>query len=156
MRLTLPKFREILENHGFMAMTDEPYASCLKALKSAEGEGTRDFIAAYCDAYKKRYNFSPRIAGRAAGTAKRIVSELGLETAIEYAWAYLSSNEGFFVTKRHDLATMENNLLAIQQLIETGRTVTRAQLHQNDRAQANAEAMREHLESQGRLDDRPE
>ena len=119
-----------------------PSDSCAKAqqpevMGSGEGPSGEDdsgseherspvqmFIAAYCEAYKAKYEFSPLIADQ-AGSAKNIVKALGFAKATELIDPYLSMTDAWFLTKRHDLHTMKSNLNAIKQFHETGQTVTR-------------------------------
>ena len=87
----------------------------------------RQFIAAYCEAYKAKYTVNPVIDGRAQGIAKRVVDSkngIGPTKAIALVKAYLQMNDQWFLKKKHDLFTFEQNLNSIELFAETGKQIT--------------------------------
>jgi len=88
------------------------------------------FIAAYCDVYKARYGNTPPIGGKEAGIAKRIVKTVGQEKALRLAEVYLSMPDPWFLTKAHDLTTMEQNLAKIAMQADTGRSATKGDIRE--------------------------
>lgn len=96
------------------------------------------FIEAYCDAFRGRYGTNPQIIGKDAGIAKRLAKDLGVGRARDLVGTYLSMNDPFFLTKRHDLGTFATNLNAVTVKHETGAAPTRAQINEVDRRQTNA------------------
>lgn len=124
MKIPLTTFRKILEDHGFLALTNEPYEACHKALKAAEKKDLRiqDFIGRWCELYREKYppNY-PDITGKEAKAAGDIVKALGLEAAVERAEKYLQMDTPWFVTKGHDLATLLGNL----NVVKNGTVITR-------------------------------
>lgn len=91
------------------------------------------FIATYCRVWKERYQARPEITGKEQGIAKRLSGSIGTERASELVESFLRMNDSWFLQKRHDLATFEQNLNAVVQFHETGNTVSRTQIQQADK-----------------------
>lgn len=89
-------------------------------------------VGVYCDAWKLRYKSNPPIRPQDSKSLKAIGQANGLERTKELIAAYLTMNESWFIQKRHDLATFANNLTAVAQFVETGRTITRSDLRTID------------------------
>ncbi len=81
-----------------------------------------EFIALYCDTYRARYNARPAISGRDAGIAKRLIGTQGLPASLALVRAYLAMDDSWFVTKHHDLPTLEENLNKVAVHLQTGGT----------------------------------
>lgn len=90
-----------------------------------EKPDTRSFIVAYCEAYKTRYKTNPLVPDDQLGIVRSIVKAAGNARAPDYAREYLSMTDGWFLTKRHDLATLKANLNAVKIRLETGQTISR-------------------------------
>ena len=88
------------------------------------------FIAAYCEAYQSRYGNNPPIGGKGSGIAKRIVETVGQEKSLALPKVYLSMTDPWFLTKAHDLGTMEQNLAKIVMQADTGRSMTKGDIKQ--------------------------
>lgn len=97
-----------------------------------KNEKTNNFIAFYCEEFKKTYGTNPTISGRDAGIAKRIASSIGTERAKKIITAYFAMRDTWFVKKRHDLPTLEGNLNAVVVYAETGNTITHSDLKKLD------------------------
>lgn len=93
------------------------------------GQATSMFIATYCTAFKERWKTPPvQIAGRYLGAAGRMVAELGVERACQLVSTYLEMNDGYFLSRKHDLLTMESSLNSIAIKHDTGKTLSRADI----------------------------
>lgn len=86
----------------------------LKSQKPKKSTDTKSFIARYCEVYKARYQTNPVISGKGAGIASRLVKDLGEGECLNLIEAYLSMNEPWYLTKKHDLVTFEQNLNAVK------------------------------------------
>jgi hypothetical protein len=119
-----------------------------KAKKAATGG--KEIIAAYCDAFRARYGTAPTITGKDAGIASRLAKDLGQTKAIDLIGAYLSMNDPFFLTKRHDLPTFATNLNAVTVKLMTGvgSGANRAEARSNANQNALADYVRK-LEAVG-------
>lgn len=84
------------------------------------------FIGTYCRVWKDKYEARPEITGKEQGIAKRLTKDIGSERASELVESFLLMNDGWFLQKRHDLSTFEQNLNAVVQFHETGKTITRS------------------------------
>lgn len=85
------------------------------------------FISAYCSAWKSRYGCRPAIVGKDQAIAKRLTKDLGKERAVSLVGAFLRMDTEWYIVKRHDLPTLESNLNAVSQFLETGAQVTTSQ-----------------------------
>lgn len=85
-------------------------------------------IARYCERWEGRYGSRPPIDKKTAGQFKRFAEEHGLERSLRFVDAFLSMPDPWFVTKRHDFATMNANLGAVSQFADTGKMLTPAHL----------------------------
>lgn len=90
----------------------------------------KNFIARYCEVYKAKYSTNPVIDGRASGVAKRVTGAIGENRAIELIEAFLEMSDQWFVKKKHDLFTFEQNLNGIELFAKTGKQITNNQAQQ--------------------------
>lgn len=97
--------------------------------KASAPDGTHSVIARYCELWKDRYNGTAPIRGKDAGLVKTLVNDFGVYKAIQFIEAYLEMPDSWFVTKRHDIATLVNNLPAVSQFIETGKMFTKKEIN---------------------------
>ena len=98
----------------------------------AEKPNLKTFIAAYCEAYKTRYKTNPLVPDDQLGIVRSIVKAAGNARAPDYAREYLAMTDGWFLTKRHDLATLKANLNAVKIRLETGQTISRKEASLSD------------------------
>lgn len=96
----------------------------------------QNFISIYCDAFKKTYGTNPIIKGKEAGIAKRIAEGLSLERIKSLIEAYFEMRDPWFVTKRHDLVTFEQNMNAVVIYADTGKTISKTQINQMEKQDA--------------------
>lgn len=103
----------------------------------------KELVGFYCETWTERYGAKPPIRPQDAKHLKTLGQSNGLQRTKDLLRAYLSMNESWFVQKRHDLATFSNNLTAVAQFLETGRTLTRADLKVIDSASNLENTLRE-------------
>lgn len=109
----------------------------------AKAVNTASFIGAYVNAYKKRYGTAPEINGFAAGTAKRIVRDLGIQKACELVQVYLQVEDVWFKKMHYDLFTFEKSLNKISLALNTGQQPS--DLAVNNESKARREKLRKDL-----------
>lgn len=95
--------------------------------KEAAEPNAGAFIAAYCREWKSKYGSRPEITGKERGIAKRLCGFIGTERACNLVEAFFRMQNQWFLTKRHDLATFEQNLNAVVQFHDTGTQITQGQ-----------------------------
>lgn len=88
--------------------------------KKPTGKAVATFIAAYCDAYRERYGARPEIVGKDTGIVNRLLRAVGPLRATQIVQAYLQMGDRWFLTKAHDLATLEANLTKVSTALQTG------------------------------------
>jgi hypothetical protein len=108
---------------GSLSASDSGSAISKDAAKPNAGA----FIGTYCRAWKERYDARPEITGKEQGIAKRLSGSIGTERASELVESFIRMNDAWFLTKRHDLATFDQNLNAVVQFHDTGKQVTQQQ-----------------------------
>lgn len=98
--------------------------------KSAAPEKANSLVALYCDRWKSRYKTetAPPVMPADAKRIKTLMQQVGHERASQIIEAYLQMPDQWFVTKRHDIATMLGGLNAITQFIDTGKIITRKEI----------------------------
>jgi hypothetical protein len=87
--------------------------------------------------FKAVYGNEPIPAGKEWGSAKNLLRFVPLERAKRLVTAYLGMKDHWFITKRHSLAVMLDNLDAVNTFLETGNTVNRTQIAQIEKAEAS-------------------
>lgn len=100
------------------------------APEAAKGAAVKEFIAAYCEAFRSRYGTNPPVTGKDAGIAKNIVKGVGIVRAKGLVETYLGMNDAFYLMKRHDLGTLVTNLNAVTVKHDTGGGITRTEARQ--------------------------
>lgn len=95
----------------------------IKTKKLAKVDGTKDFIAFYCEEFKKIYRTNPEVDGKSAGLCKTLVKDLGLAKCKLLMLTYMQMRRKDFVLKHHDLVTFKFNLNAITVQANVGRSV---------------------------------
>lgn len=110
----------------------------------------KQIIALYCEEFKNRYQVSAIIRGKEAGQLSQLVKDLGSPKVGELLKAYFQMNTPWFLTKRHDISTLLQNLNDITIFAETGKTFdakNSAQL----REASNLDVMKRYLEGPGNV-----
>jgi hypothetical protein len=151
-KLTLSRFRELFAELGVLAspeMVSEFYHRVMQEFGERKPEPTNKFIAAYCEAFKRRYETNPPIIGQSAGLAKNIVKSLGLDRACRLVETYVAMNDSYFQTKGHDLSTFYANISKVVVHHETGKSVTRSEANNLERRQTNINAFAKLLAEAG-------
>jgi hypothetical protein len=108
--------------------------------KKSEPSQANEILARYCECFKARYGSNPPIRGKEAGLAKRLAKDLPISRVLGLIETYLSMNDPYFVTRRHDLGTFSLSLNAVAVRHDTGLNLTQTEIRQADRAQATANA----------------
>jgi hypothetical protein len=121
-----------LEKCGFVVIKDDgyycagaqerwakPVASTKKKSRS-KVEGVADAVAVYCAIIKDKYKFTPEVRGKDIGIIKSLVKDVGRDKAIELLKAYVSMDDQWFKTKRHDLPTLSSSLNKVSEYLATG------------------------------------
>lgn len=91
-------------------------------------------VSRYCELWKQRYKTNPPISGKVAGQIKTLVKDYGLQKTLGYIEAYLNMPDTWFITKRHDITTLTQNINAVAQFYETGRLVTKEEIKNIEQA----------------------
>lgn len=145
MKLSLDEFKQLCSEVGFGLTFPEPdqerlHAALAKRLGWNRGNGADAVIAAYVTTWGARYGSSPAIDGRILGTAKALARDLGVEEAVRLVEAFLQMEDFYFKSRRHDLGALKVSLQTVKHFADTGRAITRQELTQDDRRQANVSA----------------
>jgi len=111
-------------------------------LKASAPEGTNLLIGHYSNLWSAKYKAQTPITGKSVGCFKTLVKDHGLEKATRFVDAFLQMNDQWFVTKRHDIATLLININAVAQFAETGRMFTKREINDLDRMTTNQETLR--------------
>ena len=106
--------------------------------KSSSGKtlatGTDTWIA-YSNAYKFRYKSQPVRNARTNSLCKQLVTRLGAVEAPQVASYYLSSQNGFYVSRGHSLECLIKDAEKIRTEWFTGQQITQAGAREADRLQ---------------------
>jgi hypothetical protein len=147
-KLDQPEFIDLCRELGIVLPEYEMeriYQALAKRVGWVGEEKANEFIKAYCDAFKVVYGTFPEMTSVAAGTAKRIVKDLGSKKACELVETYLQMRDSFFLTKHHDLQTFASNLNKITVAHKTGKTITQTEIRQMDQRQSTVNSFAKHL-----------
>lgn len=153
MKISQTEFIRICNDHGVLA-TDDSLRDVLRALKAFESSkknatktftGTNELIDAYFLAIEKVHGRKATFLPEDARRASAVVKALGLERAIELVRVYVQMKTPWFRTKAYDFMTFYNSLGVIQEQLDTGRTVNRVQLREDERNEASVDAVREYV-----------
>lgn len=106
---------------------------------------TGEVIGAYCQSYKKRYGTNPPITGKSSGIVKRLVKDVGTEKAKKIVDTYLKMDDSWFITRSHDLSTLEGNLTKVATFSETGKIVSMADARAQERRSSSKSAVESFL-----------
>jgi hypothetical protein len=122
-------------SHSLSNTGEETPASHGVEVADKKANRTKAFIAAYCTAFENTYKAKPRLQGRDFGVAKRLAELLNEETAAQVIKTYFSMRDAWFLTKSHDLPTLEGNLNKVMIALQTGNALTREQIKNIDKQQ---------------------
>lgn len=100
-------------------------------------------IATYCDEWCARYRVetAPPIRPQDAAALKRLLKSVGADRATLLVRAYLAMPDSWFVTKRHDIATLTNNLNAVSQFADSGKMISKSEIRSLDSSNTNANTL---------------
>jgi len=124
----LPLSLELKEIHNTKTLNLKKIQNTKKpsAQKQASANlKTSKFIGYFCNAYKKKYNAQYKISGKNAGIAKRLCADMGEEELTLVVDSYLQMSDSWFISKTHDLATLESSLQKVLVFAQTGKMVTK-------------------------------
>lgn len=114
--------------------------------QEAQENPVQALIAHYCDCFRERYKTNPQIMGQDAGTAKRLVKDMGLTRSKDLITTYLQINDGYFINRRHDLKTFAANVSKVKVAHDTGKSITQREAAQADRRETTKNAFARLLE----------
>jgi hypothetical protein len=98
-----------------------------------------EIVALFCKEYKRRYGTSYKIQPKEVAALKRLRELLGADNYEGVVAAYVDMPDQWFLTKRHDVITLESNLAKVTQFVQSGRRmITQTEIKQIDQRQANA------------------
>lgn len=103
--------------------------------------GTSAAAASFCREYKRRYSVNYRITGKDLGIIKRLLSDMTPDVFNRLCAAYVDMPDPWFMTKRHDLATLEQNMAKVSHFEQSGKIVTQTQIRDVDRRVASQELL---------------
>lgn len=113
-------------------------------------EGTNLVIAHFVDTYQKYYPAKPVIDGLAASAAKRVTQALGVDRSKEYIEAFLLMKDEWFLTKRHGLKVLADNLDAVANFIASNGKQKTGMAVKREAAEAHYDTMLDnYLEKRG-------
>lgn len=101
--------------------TKEPSSKGAVAVRHADGPGgPGSVIAAYCEAWKKRYGSRPVIDGKVQGQVKALLKAVSADQAVLLVQAFVQIDDPWFKTKFHDFGTLMQNLGKVSVALEKG------------------------------------
>lgn len=130
--LFLPKVNDILCDYRSKMVTEllfEMMNSFFNQQKIPEKNGSeaKQVLESYYMAYIARYKTKITVTPRMVIYCKRLVSLLGVESAIEVAAYYVGKNTSFYIQRRHELSLClkdaESLALEVAQLKQAGKLV---------------------------------
>jgi hypothetical protein len=92
---------------------------------------------AYSEAYEKRYGVKPTRNARVNAQLSRFIDCVGAEEAPQVVAFYVSSNNGFYVTKGHSTGPLLQDAEKLRTEWVTGMQVTQTQARLNDQTASN-------------------
>jgi len=125
----------------------EEIVTPLGAPDGAQRASGRDVIAAYVDAYEKRYGHRPPIQPKHGQLAKSMAATLVTPERVQGVMqTYLAMNDAWFLTKHHDLEALSTNLNKVVTRLETGASTSATQARKAELFSDNANVARLFLE----------
>ncbi len=101
-----------------------------------------DIVSHYCDTWKSRYGTNPTILGADGKRLKSFAQTVGLPRARLLIQAFLDMNDSWFLTKRHDVATLIGSMNAVTQFLDTGQTLTKSDIKNAEVLSTNEKTLR--------------
>lgn len=99
-------------------------------------------VGVFCREYKRRYGTSYRVTGKDVQAIKRILKDLGKPVFEKVCVAYVDMPDPWFVTRRHDVITLESNIAKVSQFEQSGKNITQTQIREMDRRATNQELIK--------------
>lgn len=107
-----------------------------------KSSGPHELVEHWKAAFRARYQEQPHAMPKDYASAKNLLKAMGIEHAKLLVTAYFEMNDGWFQTKRHDLATLLGSVNAVQIYLGTGQTLSRLQIQQHEKADATIDQLR--------------
>lgn len=95
-------------------------------------------IARYCELWKAKYKTNVSMSGKWAGNAKTLIKDHGLNRSLELVESFMEMNE--HVWCRHSFEQILLKLATISHYAGTGVQISKTQINQLDKSQANKAA----------------
>lgn len=105
---------------------------------AAKPKGANEFIAAYCERFKRRWGMNPPIQPKDAGIAGRLAKGLTPERRDLYLDAYFAMPDAALVKAKHPINLFELKLNEVSVFAESGEFTTARQARQADDSATNA------------------
>jgi hypothetical protein len=104
--------------------------------KAAAPAGTNRVIARFHECWGARWKAKLHLSGKEVGQLGCLCRDQGEASAIKLVEAYLEMPDAWFVTKRHSVGTLMENLSVVSHYMQTGKVVTRRDVKNLDSAVA--------------------
>lgn len=82
------------------------------------------FEIEFREAFKKRYHSAYKFTGKDRGIIGRMVKDFAEDDVRKLVSGYLQMNDSWFLTKNHDIVTLENNINKVMTFVQTGKMIT--------------------------------
>ena len=104
-----------------------------KEAKDAElNTSVRNVVAAYAMAYKNRYKANPTLTGKDLGLLKTLIKDLGENKMAQLVQVYVQMEDKWFITKKHDITNLHQNISKIGVSLQTGQDDARKKTTQEE------------------------
>jgi len=140
-RVNIPFGERVVSNNHRDGGDSEQILNTPKKAKKTDpemGKKTQEAIAAYCDAFKLRYDVNPMITRKDSGLVRNFVKDFGLEKTKSLLEAYLQMNDAWFCTKSHDIPTFATNITTISTNAKNGKRLSRDAMKKIEIYESNA------------------
>ncbi len=112
--------REVKETRKLM---EEVEQTSMLAEEPPKPKGS-ELVAFFCDKWKEKYGYSAKIGGQSAKALKTVLTDFGMDRSKILVEAFLKMNDAYFVKKRHDPISLQQNLLAVGHFADSGKLIT--------------------------------
>ena len=96
---------------------------------------------AYARAYRDRYDILPTTNAKTRGQTAQLVRLVGKDIAPHLAAYYVTHNNSFFVSRRHDIGLLLTNYQQVLTDMQRGEQMTQTKARQTEGTQSNFETM---------------
>jgi len=114
-----------------------------KPIDKIDGKLVAQVIGTYCRVFKLRYNVNPLIGHKESGIIRALIKSYGVSKTSELVSAYLRMSDRFFLTKSHDLPTLQSNSNKINHFMASNKRTSVDEARQIDLEQANDDLIRQ-------------